>query len=127
MWNYTDTQVDQQTDTLIMRATLPNPERQLVDGAFVTVEVKERAGAAASRRFRRRRCRSTRPATTCSSSNDEHKVELKRVKTGRGGRYRHRRSSSGLQEGEAVIVDGVQKVRPGQVVEATLLAPSNGG
>ena len=41
MWNYIGNQVDQQTDTLLVRATLPNPERQLVDGAFVTVEVKE--------------------------------------------------------------------------------------
>src|SRR4029077_12762120 len=42
VWNFTDVQVNQQTDTLIMRATLPNPERQLVDGEFATVVVKER-------------------------------------------------------------------------------------
>ncbi len=42
VWNYTDPQVDQTTDTLTMRATLPNPERQLIDGQFVTVIVKER-------------------------------------------------------------------------------------
>src|SRR6266849_3163169 len=42
VWNFTDVQVNQQTDTLIMRATLPNPERQLVDGQFATVVVKER-------------------------------------------------------------------------------------
>jgi membrane fusion protein (multidrug efflux system) len=40
VWNYIGNQVDQQTDTLLVRATLPNPERRLVDGAFVTVEVK---------------------------------------------------------------------------------------
>src|SRR4029077_15834463 len=37
VWNFTDVQVNQQTDTLVMRATLPNPERQLVDGEFATV------------------------------------------------------------------------------------------
>ncbi len=42
VWNYTDPQVDQQTDTLIMRATLPNPDRLLVDGEFVTVQIRER-------------------------------------------------------------------------------------
>ena len=36
VWNFTDPQVDQQTDSLIMRATIPNPERALVDGQFVT-------------------------------------------------------------------------------------------
>ena len=66
VWNYTDTQVDQQTDTLIMRATLPNPERQLVDGAFVTVEVKERQEQPRLV-VPQARCRWTRRATTCSS------------------------------------------------------------
>jgi membrane fusion protein (multidrug efflux system) len=32
--------------------------------------------------------------------------------------------ASGLQEGDAVIVDGVQKVRPGQVVAETMI-PEN--
>ena len=63
VWNFTDPQVDQQTDTVIMRATLPNPERQLVDGEFVTVgSASARSSRASS--CRRRRCRSTRPATT---------------------------------------------------------------
>src|SRR5712675_923103 len=42
VWNLTDPQVDQQTDTLIMRATIPNPERHLVDGQFVTAIIRER-------------------------------------------------------------------------------------
>ena len=37
VWNFTDIQVNQQTDTLIMRATLPNPERQLIDGTPLRV------------------------------------------------------------------------------------------
>src|SRR5205085_5268054 len=44
-WNLTDPQVDQQTDTLIMRATVANPERQLVDGQFVTAIIHERREA----------------------------------------------------------------------------------
>src|SRR5260221_1993630 len=40
--NFTDPQVDQTTDTLNMRATVPNPERQLVDGQFANVVIKER-------------------------------------------------------------------------------------
>ena len=49
VWNFTDVQVNQQTDTLIMRATLPNPERQLVDGEFGTVVVEGAQRAAAPR------------------------------------------------------------------------------
>jgi membrane fusion protein (multidrug efflux system) len=125
VWNYTDTQVDQQTDTLIMRATLPNPERQLVDGEFVTIEVKER----------QEQPRLVVPQAALQVDqagnyvlivNAEKKVELRRVKTG-PSLGADVVVESGLKEGEAVIVDGVQKVRPGQVVEATVLPPSNGG
>src|SRR4029077_11811415 len=42
VWNLTDPQVDQSTDTLIMRATIPNPDRELVDGQFVTAVIRER-------------------------------------------------------------------------------------
>jgi membrane fusion protein (multidrug efflux system) len=125
VWNYTDTQVDQQTDTLVMRATLPNPERQLVDGAFVTVEVKER----------QEQPRLVVPQAALQVDqagnyvlvvNDDHKVELKRVKTGPSVDT-DVVIEDGLGQGEKVIVDGVQKVRPGQVVDATLLTPSSGG
>ena len=42
-WNLTDPQVDQTTDSLIMRATIPNPDRMLIDGQFVTAVIRERA------------------------------------------------------------------------------------
>jgi membrane fusion protein (multidrug efflux system) len=125
VWNYTDTQVDQQTDTLIMRATLPNPERQLVDGEFVTVEVKER----------QEQPRLVVPQAALQVDqagnyvlvvNAEKKVEIRRIKTGPTLGI-DVVVESGLKEGEAVIVEGVQKVRPGQVVDATVLPPSNGG
>src|SRR5260221_12951344 len=45
VWNFTDTQVNQQTDTPIMRAIIPNPERILTDGQFVTAVIRERREA----------------------------------------------------------------------------------
>jgi membrane fusion protein (multidrug efflux system) len=35
--------------------------------------------------------------------------------------------TSGVREGENVIVDGIQKVRPGQIVQETVLPPKVGG
>ena len=67
IWNFVSNQVDQQTDTLLVRATFPNPERALVDGAFVTVKVR-RASRSRGWSFRGRRCNWTRPASMCSSS-----------------------------------------------------------
>ena len=124
-WNFTDPQVDQQTDTLIMRATMPNPERMLADGQFVTAIIRERQEAP----------RLVIPQTALQVDqsgyyvlivNAEHKVEQRRVQTG-PNRGTDVVVNSGVREGDKVIVDGIQKVRPGQVVQATVLPPTAGG
>jgi membrane fusion protein (multidrug efflux system) len=123
-WNFTDPQVDQQTDTLIMRATIPNPERMLTDGQFVTAIIRERQEAP----------RLVIPQTALQVDqsgyyvlivNAEHKVEQRRVQTG-PNRGTDVVVNSGVHEGDKVIVDGIQKVRPGQVVQETVLSPAGG-
>jgi membrane fusion protein (multidrug efflux system) len=124
VWNLTDPQVDQQTDTLIMRAIVPNPERQLVDGQFATAVIRERREAP--------RLLVPQAALQVDQSgyyvlvvDDQHKVQQRRIQTG-PNQDTDVVITSGLREGENVIVDGIQKVRPGQVVqEATL--PTAGG
>ncbi len=125
VWNYTDPQVDQQTDTVTVRGTLPNPERQLIDGQFVTVQVRERA--------EQPRLVIPQAALQVDQAGSyvlvvgaDHKVELRRVKTG-PEQQKDVVIESGLKEGEDVIVDGVQKVRPGQVVQSTPAGPAQGG
>ena len=124
VWNLTDPQVDQQTDTLIMRATVPNPERQLIDGEFVTAVIRER----------REEPRLVVPQAAIQidqSGNyvlvvdDQHKVEQRRIQTG-PNRATDVVITSGLKEGEKVIVDGIQKVRPGQIVQETSAASAGG-
>jgi membrane fusion protein, multidrug efflux system len=124
LWNYTDPQVDQQTDTVTVRGTLPNPERQLIDGQFVTVLVRERA--------EQPRLVIPQAALQVDQAGDyvlvvgdDHKVELRRVKTG-AEQQSDIVIDSGLKEGEAVIVDGMQKVRPGQVVQSTPMVATGG-
>jgi len=124
VWNFTDPQVDQQTDTLIMRATLPNPDRLLVDGQFVTTEIRER----------KEQPRLVVPQAALQVDqagyyvlivNDESKVEQRRVTVG-PNQGLDAVIQSGLRLGEKVIVEGVQKVRPGQSVKATLTATDSG-
>jgi membrane fusion protein (multidrug efflux system) len=125
VWNYTDPQVDQQTDTVIMRATLPNPERQLVDGEFGTVQIRER----------KQEPRLVIPQAALQVDQagnyvlvvgSDHKVEMRRIKTG-PTQQTDVVVESGLKEGDEVIVDGVQKVRPGQVVQSTTATSPTGG
>lgn len=118
-WNLTDPQVDPQTDSLIMRATVANPDRTLTDGQFVTAIIRERQEAP--------RLVVPQSALQVDQSgyyvlvvNAEHKVEQRRVQTG-PQRGTDVVVTSGVKEGEHVMVDGIQKVRPGQVVQATVL------
>jgi membrane fusion protein (multidrug efflux system) len=124
VWNFIGIQVDQQTDTLLVRATFPNPERQLVDGAFVTVEVKENE--------EKQRLVIPRSALQLDQAgiyvlvvNQDHKVEIKRVTTGEAVNTEIA-IPSGLAVGDQVIVNGIQKVRPGQVVDAAVVPPAAG-
>ena len=124
-WNLTDPQVDPLTDSLIMRATVPNPDRALSDGQFVTAIIRERQEAP--------RLVVPQVALQVDQSgyyvlvvNDQHKVEQRRVQTGpQRGTYVV--VTSGVKEGEQVIVDGIQKVRPGQVVQETVLPAVSDG
>jgi len=125
VWNLTDPQVDQSTDTLIMRATIPNPDRGLIDGQFVTAVIRERQEEP--------RLVVPQAALQIDQSgyyvlvvDGEHKVEQRRIQTG-PNRNTEVVITSGLREGENVIVDGVQKVRPGQIVQETALPPAAGG
>jgi membrane fusion protein (multidrug efflux system) len=120
-WDLTDPQVNQQTDTLIMRATIPNPDGQLIDGQFVTAEVR--------RRQEELRLIIPQAALQFDQTgyyalvvDDQHKVQQRRIKTG-PNRDADVVVTAGLEAGENVIVDGAQKVQPGQVVQANVLGP----
>jgi membrane fusion protein (multidrug efflux system) len=123
-WNYTDVQVNQQTDSQIMRATLPNPKRQLTDGEFVTVAVRER----------KEQPRLVVPQAALQVDqagayllvvDNADKVELRRVTLG-ATQGTDIVVAAGLKEGERVIIEGVQKVRPDQVVKVTVLPADSG-
>jgi len=124
VWNFTDPQVDQGTDTLTMRATLPNPDRLLVDGEFVTVQIKEK----------KEQPRLVVPQAALQVDqagyyvlvvNTDNKVEQRRVTVG-PNQGLDAVIQSGLKEGEKVIVEGVQKVRPGQLVKASITDTDSG-
>jgi membrane fusion protein (multidrug efflux system) len=124
VWNFTDVQVNQQTDTLIMRATLPNPERQLVDGQFVTVVVKER-NEQPRLVVPQAAMQLDQAGTFVLLANPDNKVELRRVTPGpQDGTDIV--ITDGLKPGERVIVDGIQKVRVGQTVSVTVVPPGKG-
>jgi len=118
--NFLDIQVETGTDTVLVRAQVPNPEGLLLPGGVVGVTLERSV---------------PKPALTVPQSavlldqagsyvlvvDETKKVELRRVTTGvEQGRYVVIRE--GLKPGELVIVEGIQKVHPGQIVTASVVA-----
>ncbi|MEA2961389.1 MAG: rane fusion protein multidrug efflux system [Alphaproteobacteria bacterium] len=120
--NFLDVQVDATTDTVAVRAKLPNPDGVLIPGGIVGVTVERGAPRSAL----------TVPQSTVLLDqagryvlvvDSAKKVELRRITTG-VDQGRDIVVTSGLKEGELVIVEGIQKVHPGQIVTATVV-PGN--
>jgi membrane fusion protein (multidrug efflux system) len=120
--NFLDVQVDPGTDTVTVRAELPNPERTLVDGQFVNVRVEsgkpEQVLAVPQAALQ---VDQAGPYVLVIDGAD--KVEARRVKLGQT-EGTQTVIQEGLKEGERVIVEGIQKVRPGMVVAATEAPPA---
>ena len=110
-------EVDPQTGTVSVYADFPNPDRLLLPGAFVTVDV-------------RRQQPEDKPLVPVAAVQTEqsgsyvlvvgpgNKVQQQPVTLGRQIAQNYI-VNKGLTGGERVIVAGVQKVRPGEVVNPT--------
>jgi membrane fusion protein, multidrug efflux system len=115
--DFLSNQVDQTTDTLTVRAAFANPGRRLVDGQFVTVTV-ETAAPQTALVIPQPAVQTDQTGSYVLVVDKDDKVEQRRVTLGSD----HATGvvvQSGLKAGERVIVQGVQKVRPGITVAAT--------
>jgi len=110
------------TDTVSVRAQLPNPSGLLLPGGFVGVTV-DRGAPRSALVVPQSAILLDQAGNYVMVVDDSKKVEQRRVTTG-VEQGRNVVVSNGLKEGELVIVEGIQKVRPGQVVTATIV-PEN--
>ncbi|WP_245410304.1 efflux RND transporter periplasmic adaptor subunit [Dichotomicrobium thermohalophilum] len=120
--DFVDTKVDRGTDTVTVRARFDNPDGVLPDGALVTVMLEageEQLVLSVPRRAVQR----DQEGAFVLVVNSESKVERRRVEVARTTAGRAV-IGSGLEQGERVITEGINKVRPGIVVDA---APAAGG
>lgn len=115
--NFLDVQVDPTTDTMSVRAQVPNPDNLLAAGGVVGVSV-ERGAPRQALVVPQSAVLLDQAGRYVMVVDEAHKVEARRVTTG-GEQGRDIVVTAGLKEGELVIVEGVQKVHAGQVVAAT--------
>ena len=119
--NFLDVQVDPGTDTVTVRAELPNPERVLVDGQFVGVRV-ERGEPVQMLAVPQASVQIDQAGPFVLVVGGDNKVEARRITLGAvaGAQVVVQK---GLETGDKVIVEGIQKVRPGMVVAASEAPP----
>ena len=120
--DFLDVQVEADTDTVVVRAQLPNPEGALTPGGIVGVIVQTGAPQS-SLVVPQSAVQLDQAGHYVLVVDDAKKVELRRVTTG-VDQGRDVVVADGLKEGELVIVEGIQKVRAGQVV-AVSIVPRN--
>lgn len=117
---FADLAVDPSTGSVSMRATFPNPQHELLPGSFVTVRLPQ-ADMSDAIRVPQRAVQTSPQGQTVLLVGADNKVMPQPVKTSSmaGSDFV---ISDGLKGGEQVIVNGVQKARPGSVVKPVPLS-----
>lgn len=117
--NFVDVTVDRKTDTMLVRATFPNPNSTLVDGQLVRVNLE--SGKPEEKVIVPQAALIADQEGVYVFVVEDGKAAVKRVKTGAEAGVGVV-VEQGLSGGEQVIVQGLQGVRPGVAVRANPLA-----
>ncbi len=115
---FSDLAVDPSTNSVSLRAEFPNPKQELLPGMFVRIRFPE-ANIDNAIKIPQRALLADTQGQFVMIVDPQSKVVVQRVKTGSmaAGDFI---ITEGLNGGERVIVDGLQKIRPGSAVK---LAP----
>jgi membrane fusion protein (multidrug efflux system) len=109
---FADVTVDPSTGSVALRALFPNPKGELLPGMFVRARLAEGVNPAAILVPQVAVTRDQKGQPTALVVNAQKKVERRQLVTDRavGDAWL---VTSGVQAGDEVIVEGLQKVRPG--------------
>jgi membrane fusion protein (multidrug efflux system) len=112
---FTDVTVDPGTGSITLRALFPNPRGELLPGMFVRARIEEGVNPAALLVPQVGVTRDQKGLPIALVVNADRKVERRSIVTDRavGNAWL---VTEGIQPGDQVIVEGVQKVRPGAAV-----------
>lgn len=117
---FRDVTVDPSTGSVVLRAVFPNPEGVLLPGMFVRAVVREGTNDQAILVPQQAVSRDAKGNPVALIVDAEEKVQQRMITLDRaiGDKWL---VSSGLSSGDRVIVEGMQKVRPGVSVKVTQL------
>ena len=123
---FSDASVDPSTGSITLRALFPNPKKELLPGMFVRARLEVGTTPDALLVPQSALRRDPQGEASVFVIGAEDKVELRPVEAPQvvGNQWR---VTKGLRVGERVIVEGLQKVRPGSPVTAVPAAPKPQG
>lgn len=122
---FSDVTVDQSTGSITLRAIFPNPKQILLPGMFVRAILEEGVNEHAILVPQRGVTRSPDGNAMVMVVGGEEKVETRAIKVVRtvGDNWL---VSEGLKAGDRVILEGLQKARPGTAVKAVEFGSKTG-
>lgn len=111
---FSDISVDPTTGELALRALFPNPDNMLLPGMFVRARLQQAINENAIT-VPQQAVMHSNDGSTVMVINKDNQAEVRSVKIGAAAGNRWI-VTEGLQPGDRVIVEGLQKVRPGSPV-----------
>ena len=114
---FSEVNVDESTGTLTLRAVFPNPEQVLLPGMYVRAVIHEGVKPEAILAPQRSITRDTQGNATALVLNEQGVVEQRLLAVDRSIGHQWL-VTAGLEAGDQLIVDGLQKVRPGAPARA---------
>jgi len=122
---FRDVTVDPTTGSVVLRMVFPNPDTVLLPGMFVRAVVEEGALEQAILAPQQGVSRDVKGNTSALVVDGAGKVAVRPIVVDRaiGNRWL---VSSGLSDGDQVIVDGLQRIRPGLAVKAVPFVSAEG-
>ena len=119
---FSEVTVDQSTGSVIQRAVFPNSKAFLLPGMFVTAHIEEGISENGILVPQQGVMRDPKGQPSVFLVNAANKVELRNIRTDRalGDKWL---VTSGVGDGDRVIIMGLQKVMPGVDVHATEMTP----
>jgi membrane fusion protein (multidrug efflux system) len=112
---FSDLTVDESSGAVTLRAEIPNPERLLLPGMYVRARLEQAASENAIL-VPQQAVQRTPTGASVMVVDADSKVAVRPVKT-QGAQGNAWIVSDGLKAGDRVIVEGVQKVKPGAPVK----------
>lgn len=115
---FSDVTVDETTGSITMRAVFPNPQESLLPGMFVRARVNEGVRPDAILVPQEGVVRTAKGGAVVNVVNAKNEIEVRPVTVGQsyGNKWL---ITSGVNDGERVVVEGFQKIKAGAAVKAT--------